>query len=153
MGAPSAPSTRAGLSGAIAALLVLVLLGILAIPVSSLARNGKSFWPKAWTRLAPIVVRDVQIRGLKYKHPVPVRFLPEAAFKRLIARSDGSDTGSRTEIERTAATFRALGLIGGKVDLFEATQQAEARGRPRLLRLQQEGDRRARHGARRLARA
>ena len=83
------------------ALLILVLLGVLAIPVSSLVRNGKSFWPKAWdARLAPIAIRDVQIRGLKYKHPVPVRFLPEAAFKKLIARSDGSDTGSRTEIER-----------------------------------------------------
>jgi len=126
---PSAPPAKAGLSGAIAALVILVLLGVLAIPVSSLARNGKSFWPAAWdARLAPIARRDVQIRGLKFKHPVPVRFLPEAAFKKLVAGSDGPDTGDRLEIARQAATFRALGLIGGKVDLFEATQQAQAAG-------------------------
>jgi hypothetical protein len=104
-------------------------LGVLAIPVSSLVRNGKSFWPKEWdARVASIAHRDEQIRGLKYKHPVPVRFLPDATFKKLVADSDSSDTAGRAEIDREAATFRALGFIGGKVDLFKVTKQADEAG-------------------------
>ena len=34
----------------------------------------------------------------------------------------------RAEIEREAATFRALGFIGGNVDLFEVTQQTGEAG-------------------------
>ena len=129
MAPPASAPTRAGLSGSIAALAILVVLGVLAIPVSSLVRNGKSFWPDHWDpRLAPIAHRDEQIHALKYKHPVPVRFLPDAAFKKLVVGSDSSDTAGRTEIEREAATFRALGFIGGKVDLFAVTKQADVAG-------------------------
>jgi hypothetical protein len=125
---PSGPA-RAGLSGSIAALAIVVLVGVLAIPVSSLVRNGKSFWPEHWDpRLAPIAHRDEQIHALKYKHPVPVRFLSDAAFKKLVVGSDSSDTAGRAEIGREAATFRALGFIGGKVDLFQVTKQADEAG-------------------------
>jgi hypothetical protein len=125
---PSGPA-RAGLSGSIAALAIVVLVGMLAIPVSSLVRNGKSFWPKNWDpRLAPIAHRDEQIHALKYKHPVPVRFLSDAAFKKLVVGSASSDTAGRAEIGREAATFRALGFIGGKVDLFQVTKQADEAG-------------------------
>jgi len=126
---PQSAPMRAGLSGSIVALAILLALGVLAIPVSSLVRNGKSFWPEHWDpRLAPIAIRDEQIHALKYKHPVPVRFLSDAAFKKLVVDSASSDTAGRAEVAREAATFRALGFIGGKVDLFEVTKQADAAG-------------------------
>jgi hypothetical protein len=125
---PSAPN-RAGRSGAIALLVVVVLLGVAAIPVSSFARGGESFWPEGWDlRVAPIAQRDAQIRGLEFDHPVPVRFLPEAEFKKLAGGAGGVDAAARDEIARQAATFRALGFIDGDVDLFDVTKQAGEAG-------------------------
>jgi hypothetical protein len=126
---PRAPRTARGFSGALGALIVVVVLGALAIPVSSLVRGGKSFWPREWDpRLAAIARRDQQLRGLQYKHPVGVRFVPDAAFKKLVSGGDSVDTSSRAEIAREAATFRSLGFIGGDVDLFEVTKQAGEAG-------------------------
>ena len=126
---PTGPARRGGLPTGVAALAVIVAIGLLALPVSSLLRNSRAFWPDHWDRrIAPIALRDEQIRGLKYDHPVVVQFLPEKAFKKLAGDSGGVDAAARAEIEREAATFRALGFIGGNVDLFEVTQQADAAG-------------------------
>jgi len=127
--APTGPRRRGGLSGALVALVVIVAIGLLVIPVSSLFRNSRPFWPDHWDpRIAPIARSDAQIRGLAYEHPVVVRFLPEKKFKKLSGGSGDVDTADRAEINREAATFRALGFIGGKVDLFAVTQQADEAG-------------------------
>jgi len=119
-----------GLSGAIAALIVIVAIGVLAIPVVSLMRGGESFWPENWDpRVAPIAQRDEQLRGLEFEHPVVVRFLPSKAFN-AAAGTDGESVGEfeRAEIARQSATFRALGFIDGDVDLFDATKQTGEAG-------------------------
>jgi len=128
-GPRSAPK-RTGVSGAIALLAVVVALGALAVPALSLARGGKPFWPAKWDpRIAPIAARDERVRGLKYDHPVAVRFLSDAEFKKLSGGGNsGVDAVARREIEREAATFRALGFIGGNVDLFKVTKQANEAG-------------------------
>ena len=127
---PRSAPKRTGVPGAIAALVVVVALGALAIPVFSLARGAKSFWPEKWDpRIAPIAARDERVRGLKYDHPVAVRFLSDAEFKKLAGGGNtGVDAAARREIEREAATFRALGFIGGNVDLFKVTKQANEAG-------------------------
>jgi hypothetical protein len=127
---PGPPTTGGGrLSAGIVALVVILALGVLAVPVSSLLRGGKAFWPKDWDpRIAPIAIRDQQIRGLDYDHPVAVRFLPAAEFKKL-ANGDGAvGAAERAEVEREAATFRALGFINGDVDLLKVTKQASDAG-------------------------
>lgn len=124
---PSAPG-RTGPSGAIAALVVIAMLGVLAVPISSLFRDAKSFWPERWdARIAPIAQRTEKLRALTFDHPVPVRFLTDAAFKRLVGGDNAGGTDS-AEIERGAATFRALGFISGKVDLSKVTKAADAAG-------------------------
>jgi hypothetical protein len=115
--------------GGIIALVVVLMLGLLAVPAASLVRGGRSFWPKKWdTRLAPIAARDEAIRGLDYEHPVPVRFLGEAAFKKLVGDNSGITDADRAEIRRQAGTFRALGFISGKVDLLKVETQAQEAG-------------------------
>ena len=117
---PSTPS-GAGPSGAIVTLVVVVILAALAIPVASFVRDAKSFWPEHWDpRIAPIAQRDEHLRGLKYKHPVAVRFLPEKAFVKLMNVGNKSSPLQNAEIERGAATFRTLGFIAGSVDLRKA---------------------------------
>jgi hypothetical protein len=126
--APPATPRRTGRSGAIAALVVVVMLGVLAVPISSLFRDGSSFWPARWDpRIAPIAQRAEKLRALSFAHPVAVRFLSEAAFKRLVG-GDSSDATDSADIERGAATFRALGFISGKFDLSKVTKQANESG-------------------------
>jgi hypothetical protein len=126
--ARSAPG-RAGRSGAIAVLVVVVVLGLLAIPALSLGRGGKQFWPDHWDpRVGPIAERDAQTRGLAFDHPVAIRFLAEADFKKLAGGEGGVDAAEGREIAREAATFRALGFIDGDVDLFDVTKQAGEAG-------------------------
>ena len=125
---PSTPS-GAGPSGAIVILVVVVIFAALAIPVASFVRDAKLFWPEHWDpRIAPIARRDEQLRGLKYKHPVAVRFLTDKAFVKLLDVGNKSSASQRSEIERGAATFRALGFIAGSVDLRKAATAAADAG-------------------------
>lgn len=118
-----------GRSGAIAVLAVVVVLGLLAIPALSLGRGGKQFWPENWDpRVGPIAKRDAQTRDLAFDHPVAVRFLPDAEFKKLAGGEGSVDAAEQREIAREAATFRALGFINGDVDLFGVTKQAGEAG-------------------------
>jgi hypothetical protein len=122
-------ANRVGRSAAIAALAVVVVLGLLAIPALSLGRGGKQFWPDDWDpRVAPIAQRDAQTRGLEFDHPVAIRFLSEAEFKQRVGSDGGVDAAERRETAREAATFRSLGFIDGGVDLFEVTKQAGEAG-------------------------
>jgi hypothetical protein len=127
--APTGPPRRGGLPGAVVALIVVVAVGLFALPVASLTRNSRPFWPDHWDpRIAPIAQSDAQIRGLQFEHPVVVKFLPEKKFKKLAADSGDVGAAARAETEREAATFRALGFISGNVDLFDVTRQADEAG-------------------------
>jgi hypothetical protein len=68
-------------------------------------------------------------RGLTFLHPIAVRFLsPEQFEKEIRADEDELDAEERTEIEQSTGMMRALGLITGKVDLFDAFNDATTSG-------------------------
>ncbi len=109
-------------------IVVAAMVVALVVAVATIGRGAKSFWPTQWDpRLAPIAARAQQLRGLDFLHPVPVRFLSESEFQALVAKeSAGTSAADRADIDRKAATFRALGFIGGDVDLFKAATAAAA---------------------------
>jgi len=73
----------------------------------------------------PRVVKYVrfveQHRKLKFDHPVPVKFLDDAAFVKEYQGSDAKiSKQDRAAAERAAGQLRALGLIEGPVDLIQS---------------------------------
>jgi hypothetical protein len=66
-----------------------------------------------------------RLRGLEFEHPVPIRYLAPKDFEKQLAQGDLSPA-DRKQVTHEEAVFRALGLIGGKVDLLRAfaTQQS-----------------------------
>ena len=93
------------------------------------ARRGPQH-PAAWDpRVADIAAFVERERGLGFRQPVYVDFLPEDEFTRLVT----SDPTARSEedkkqLEREAATLRALGLIQGATDLGEDTNALRGSG-------------------------
>jgi hypothetical protein len=78
----------------------------------------KVVYPASWdARVLPIVAFVEQERGLRFKHPVPVSFLSDAAFDKQVAVPAPESKKDKAETERGVATLRALGLISGHVDL------------------------------------
>ena len=79
-------------------------------------------YPKAWdSRILPYTKIAEKQRGLLFKHPVAVRFLPPQEFEKTVTTDDKElDKGDRTELKQFTGLMRALGLISGDVDLFAA---------------------------------
>jgi hypothetical protein len=78
--------------------------------------------PSQWdAQVAPIARTVEKIRGLEFDHPVPVRFLSDKAFRKEVTTDEADLTKQdKREIRRAAESLRALGLISGNVDLFDA---------------------------------
>jgi hypothetical protein len=97
---------------------------------SSAPANAKAApTPKAWDpRLAPLAAATARLRGLEFKHPVAVKFETPTEFEKEFDVDQKPTKESKARIERTAATLRALGLIGSKVDLAKAYNTTEASG-------------------------
>ncbi len=86
--------------------------------------------PKEWdARIAPIAKAAQRIRGLKFEHPVPVRFLTETAFRKQVTSDRNKLTKKdKREIKTVTETLRAFGLLPGNVDLFDAVNTAKGEG-------------------------
>jgi hypothetical protein len=116
----------------VACVVVLAMIGALAYmvlaPGSSPRRNGPlaaphTSYPVQWDkRVLPEVRIAEKDRGLDFVHPVPVRFLSPAAFRKTVTKEDKVTAGDRREIQRQAGLLRAFGLVSGKVDLLHAVQ-------------------------------
>jgi hypothetical protein len=78
-------------------------------------------------RIAPIAADVEDLRGLTFKHPVPVRFLPELEFEDQVGM-DADDDDSVSDAELMTEIWRAVGLIGDDVDLFDAVDDASRSG-------------------------
>jgi hypothetical protein len=81
-------------------------------------------WPKQWDpRVASIAAFDQAHRGLRFKHPVPVVFLSDAAFRRKV---DGSDTPTsakdRSAAQHLVEELRSFGLTSGTPDLLSGAR-------------------------------
>jgi hypothetical protein len=87
-------------------------------------------YPERWDRrIAPYAKIAANQRGLRFEHPVKVRFLPVARFEKTVTADEGDLTADdRSEIEHATGLMRAFGLIDGDVDLFEATNGVSSGG-------------------------
>lgn len=87
-------------------------------------------YPKQWdARVLPYVKIVQKERELTFLHPVPVRFLSDAAFEKTVTADEGKlDKDERKEIDQYTGLLRALGLLSGDVDLFDAFNDAHGSG-------------------------
>jgi Zn-dependent peptidase ImmA (M78 family) len=112
-----------------------VIFGVVAVVVLVavggyfVTRSEKSY-PKAWDpQVAPIADKVSEMRGLSFEHKVPIRYLSDEEFKKLVAVDSTKLTASdRKEIENLATTLRALGLIDAGTDLLESFDTAQQSG-------------------------
>ena len=115
------------LVAAIAAL-VFVLAGGAAVALF-LTRDTGPHYPKEWdARVTDIVKFDEATRGLKYKHPVKIEFMSEDDFTKTLTAEDGPTDEEKAQMQQFTAAYRALGLIGGDVDLLQQTQDIQSGG-------------------------
>ncbi len=129
-GAPGT-ETRAGGGGRpwrwimLGAVVLVVLVGVAGYFVT---RSSTSY-PAAWDpQVAPIAARVAALRGLSFDHPVPVRYLSDAEFrKRVGVDSSKLSPAAKRRIEDLSGELRALGLIDDQTDLvksFDTVNQA-----------------------------
>ena len=64
--------------------------------------------------MAPIAREVSLLRGLEFKHPVPVRYLEPKDFERQLGVDDEAGAADRADARRSEAVFRALGFIGAR---------------------------------------
>lgn len=113
-------------------LLAVVLgAGVLVVAVVTNKDSARApSYPQAWDpRILPYVKVVEKERGLKFLHPVAVRFLAPSDFEKGV-RTDEKDLNKdeRTEVRQFTGLMRALGLIKGDVDLFAAFNDAHGSG-------------------------
>jgi hypothetical protein len=110
------PSTRRGRVGT--ALVAAFLLTVTGGPAVAGTNAPASRWDP---RVAPLAAKVEKLRRLRFDHPVPVDFLPDAAFRKKVAVDrDTLSTSDRADLAREQSQLRALGLIGHNVNLFDA---------------------------------
>jgi hypothetical protein len=104
----------------IAASVAVALLAVAAdVPVVDAAGNEPPAWDPRIERLVRFVERE---RGLRFEHPIRVRFLSDAEFRKELRGDDDDVTDAdRRAAAADAARLHALGLAPAGVDLIEAT--------------------------------
>jgi hypothetical protein len=123
-----AQKRRRGRGFVLPGLVVLVVVALLAGGIALVATRGPDY-PSHWdTRIQPIAFRVARLRGLTFKHPVKVNFLPPAAFNKLVAASPDDLARHRDEIDQSQRLLRAAGLIGAHVDLAQAVNTTQVAG-------------------------
>ena len=125
--------TVAAILLAVVAVLAVVLVvhptahhGTGALPPDSKA----AAYPQRWDRrISPYAKIAAKQRGLRFQHPVRVRFLPVARFEKTVTADEGELTAEdRKELERATGLMRAFGLVHGDVDFFEASNAVSSGG-------------------------
>ena len=93
-------------------------------------RVGTPGHPARWDpRVADIAEFVEDERGLTFEHPVEVRFVPEADFRKEVETDEAELTeDDRDLIRQETAIFRALGLVEGDVDLFSSANALSGEG-------------------------
>jgi hypothetical protein len=107
---------------------VTVLVGLALIAGSILFLGHKSLYPETWDPRVVDITNFVQsARGLDYKHPVYVDFLSEDDFNKKVTGPDSTSLSDaeKQQLQDSVATFRALGLIQGDVDLAAQNNQLQ----------------------------
>lgn len=112
-----------------------ILLGvaILTLAASGVAAavvvNGRDDHPDRWDpRVLDLVAFVEKERGLTFKHPVPIRFLDDAAFRAEVTDTEAPDAQGQAEIKSAEAMLRAVGLLSGQVDIAAAGNELAGDG-------------------------
>jgi hypothetical protein len=80
-------------------------------------------------RIAPIAKEVEKLRGLTFKHAVPVEFLGEKAFNKRVAVDDGKLSKSeRAQYAQSASQLSAIGLMNHGVDLAKSLNSLQTSG-------------------------
>ena len=116
------------------------------------ARPGRGSRASGTRSVAPIAAEVAQLRGLDVRAPGRRSGIsrPRSSRSSSATRRQPS-AADRAEISSEEAVFRALGFIGGKVDLSHAVDTSQKSSDARVLRPVEPGDLRPRHDARRRA--
>ena len=93
-------------------------------PSASRSSHPAPSYPKQWDkRIRPEVRLAQDARLLRFKHPVPVRFLPSAAFTRALLKDDQTSAYQTQQLEHAGDLLRSFGLLDDSVDVVAATDQ------------------------------
>jgi hypothetical protein len=100
---------------------VCLAAGVAAVGWTTVRPSGPQY-PSAWdARVTDLVSFVEHERGLSFEHPVFIDFVAESAFRTEMTTGEGEmSSEERADMEQMAGMFRALGLIGGDVDLLAA---------------------------------
>jgi hypothetical protein len=102
-----------------------VLAGVLTSSTAA-ARTKSAQWDP---RIQPLVSQVEQLRGLHFKHPVPVKFLDKAAFEKKVSTDEAKLSATeKADLSRNENQLRAVGLIGGSVDLLHSVNDLKQSG-------------------------
>jgi hypothetical protein len=97
---------------------LVALLAATVVAADLASSRSAPAWPSSIAPIAAFVSHD---RGLAFLHPVPVHFQSPRTFDRQTAAQDQPDNASEKVSDRLqAAEYRALGLLGGSVNLVSA---------------------------------
>jgi Protein of unknown function (DUF2510) len=112
------------------AVAVLVVGVLVALGGYFVAGRSTTTYPEAWDpQVAPIARKVEQLRGLRFEHPVPVRYVPEAEFKAGVGVDASKlSPAARRQVANLASTFRALGLIDAQTDLVKSLDTVNQAG-------------------------
>ena len=104
-------------------LAVAILLVTAAGVGAALLLPHRQSWPAHWDpRVASIAAFDETHRGLRFKHPVPVVFLTDAAFKQKAEGPSTTTAQDRSQEQEIVAELRALGLTSGNPSLIAGSR-------------------------------
>lgn len=135
---PWAPPPATGETGAprrrrrrlltiVVAAVLVVALGAAGLVYVLVGRSGGHSYPAHWdARIAPIAHEVEKLRHLSFEHAVPVDFLPDAKFRKLVTADDKDlSAADRRDVQRSEGLLRALGLIGRDVDLLHESNRLQ----------------------------
>jgi hypothetical protein len=136
--APRPPKSGHGgwlIAGAVALVLIIGLASVLAFgQVTAFTSSGTKaaaspppVYPTSWDPRVQAIVNFVQQdRGLTFKHPVAVSFLPDNVY--VASLNQGQPTPSASSDTNETSFYRALGLIQGTADLNTSGNQLQDDG-------------------------
>ena len=104
---------------------IMVVGGRAGVVGSHLAVDHPRQWDPRVTDLVAFVERE---RGLRFKHPVTIDFLDDAAFRAVMTEREALDEADQEEIRSTEALLRAVGFLSGSVDLLAAGDELAGDG-------------------------
>jgi hypothetical protein len=113
-----------------AIVLVTAMITVLGTSVAGAVARPAEDAPEKWdARVAPIAARVAKLRGLSFDHPVPVRYLSDAAFRKRVSTRESKLTKSdRRKIANLESTLRAFGLIDAGTDIVKSIDAVSGAG-------------------------